>query len=302
MLKKFIAITCASLLLFTISCETRAPIEEPQTGNTLNIVASNKMVEQMIRLISGDLHNITTIVEEESLIESYKAEDIIIEDENVNLFFHFGAGYEPFSEKLSESFNKNRVSVINISRGVGLLEYRDRVTNRSVVNPYYLSSPRNYLTAISNVANGLIEKDPFRSYEYNANLMEVKHKIESFVRAIEESNINNNDIVYIAATNELRYLLNSFDVKYITAEDHFKDFMNNNGEHIYNDYIFIYADDEDYEANRNIMDFIKAVPLKVTLMDYENTQDVVYFSNLIRFKGAVNEIFLRNQDKMNELY
>lgn len=302
MVKKFIAILCSSLLLFTVSCENRAPIEEPQTGNTLNIVASNKMIEHMIRLISGDRHNITTIVEDETLMDSYKAEDIIIEDENVNLFFHFGAGYEPFSDKLSDNFNKNKVSVINISRGVGILEYRDKTTDKYVVNPYYLTSPRNYITAISNVANGLIEKDPFRSYEYNAKLMEEKRKIEAFIKAIEASNINNNDIVYIAATNELRYLLNSFDVKYITAEDHLQDFANNTGEHIYNDYIFIYTKDEEYEANKDIMDFIKAVPLKVTLMDYENPQDMVYFSNLIKFKSAINEIYLRNQDKMNELY
>lgn len=302
MVKKFIAILCSSLLLFTISCEKRAPIEEPQTGKILNIVASNKMIEHMIRLISGDLHHITTIVEDETLMESYKAEDIIIEDENMNLFFHFGAGYEPFSEKLSDNFNKNKVSVINISRGVGVLEYRDKTSNKYVVNPYYLSSPRNYLTAISNVANGLIEKDPFRSYEYNANLMEEKRKIESFVRAIEDSNINNNDIVYIAATNEFRYLLNSFDVKYITAEDHLKDFANNSGEQIYNDYVFIYSRDEEYLENKAVMDFIKAVPLRVTLMDYENPQEMVYFSNLIKFKHAVNEIYLRNQDKLNELY
>jgi len=176
---------------------------------------------------------------------------------------------------------KNQVSVIDISRGVHLLGYKPVDSEMTMVNPYYLSSPSNYITAISNIAFGLMEKDPFRSDLYNKNLADEKKRIEEIENWIEAANLGSSDIVYVASGNELRYMLNSFDVKHITLDDFNKGFLNGA------DVVFIYSEDEEYEKAKEALGTSNAVPLKVILNDYSMDRKEIYLENLKRFRQAI---------------
>lgn len=289
MLKKIIAVIMSAFLLALAGCSGPEEPDDIEEGKTLTILASNKMIQDMVKTISGDLHVSSVIVENESVLDDFNENDIVVEDEKLDIFFHFGAGYEPFSDKLSEVMRKNQVSVIDISRGVHLLGYRPGDSQVTMVNPYYLSSPANYITAISNIAFGLMEKDPFRSDLYNKNLADEKKRIEEIENWIEAANLGSSDIVYVASGNELRYLLNSFDVKHITLDDFNKGFLNEV------DVIFIYSKDEEYEKAKEVLGNSNAVPLKVVLNDYSMDRKEIYLENLKLFRqaiAAVNEEYV----------
>lgn len=287
MLKKIIVLILSAFLLTLAACKGQEDPVKPQEGKTLTILASNKMIQDMVKTISGDLHVSSAIVQNESVLDNFNENDIVVEDEKLDIFFHFGASYEPFAEKLSEVMRKNQVSVIDISRGVHLLGYKTKDTQKTVVNPYYLSNPANYITAISNIAFGLMEKDPFRSDLYNQNLAAEKKAIEEIEDRIEAADLGSSDIVYIAAGSELRYLLNSFDVKHITLDDFKKGYLNE----AESDVIFIYTEDSEYENAKEILENTNAIPLKVIQNDYTMDRKDIYTENLKRFRQAIAKIY-----------
>jgi ABC-type Zn uptake system ZnuABC Zn-binding protein ZnuA len=287
MLKKIIVLILSAFLLALAGCSEPEEPDDVQEGKTLTILASNKMIQDMVKTISGDLHVSSVIVENESVLDNFNENDIVVEDEKLDIFFHFGASYEPFSGKLSEVMRKNQVSVIDISRGVHLLGYKPADSQIDKVNPYYLSSPSNYITAISNIAFGLMEKDPFRSDLYNKNLADEKKRIEEIEDWIEKANLGSSDIVYVAAGSELRYLLNSFDVKHITLDDFKKGFLNETDAAV----IFIYTKDAEYENATELIGNSKAIPLKVILNDYSMDRKEIYLENLKRFRQAIAAIY-----------
>ncbi|ETA79228.1 metal ABC transporter substrate-binding protein [Youngiibacter fragilis] len=281
MLKKIIALALIAFLPALAGCSGPEEPVEVKEGKTLTILASNRMIQDMIKTISKDLHNTSVIVENEAVLNNFNKNDIVVEDEKLDIFFHFGAGYEPFSDKLSEVMRANQVSVIDISRGVHLLGYKPENSQASLVNPYYLSSPANYITAISNIAFGLMEKDPFRSDLYNKNLLEEKKRIEEIEDWFETVKLGSSEIVYVAAGNKYRYLLNSFDVKHIGIDD-FKNGMQNGTE-----VVFIYSEDAEYVNAKGILENSNVVPLKVILNDYTMDRKEIYLENLMRFRHAI---------------
>lgn len=285
MLKKIIALILTAFLLVLAGCSGPEGPVEVQEGKTLTILASNRMIQDMVKTISKDLHNTSVIVENEAVLDNFNENDIVVEDEKLDIFFHFGAGYEPFSDKLSEVMRENQVSVIDISRGVHLLGYKPENSQSAVVNPYYLSSPANYITAISNIAFGLMEKDPFRSDLYNKNLLDEKKRIEEIEDWFETAKLGSSEIVYVAAGNEYRYLLNSFDVKHIGIDD-FKNGMQNGTE-----VVFIYSEDAEYDNARGILENSNVVLLKVILNDYTMDRKEIYLENLMRFRHAIATVY-----------
>ena len=296
-LKKIIILILSAFLLALAGCSEPEDPEDVMEGKTLTILASNKMIQDMVKTISGDLHVSSVIVENESVLDNFNENDIVVEDEKLDIFFHFGASYEPFSGKLSEVMRKNQVSVIDISRGVHLLGYKPQGSQIDVVNPYYLSSPSNYITAISNIAFGLMEKDPFRSDLYNKKLADEKKRIEEIEDWIEAANLGSSDVVYVSAGNELRYLLNSFDVKHITLDDFKKGFLNEADAAV----IFIYTKDAEYENATELIGNSKAIPLKVILNDYSMDRKEIYIENLKRFRQAIAAVYEKDAPSVESL-
>lgn len=183
----------------------------------LNIVTTDKLLYGMIKNIVGDRHLVEYMFKNRERELSFQfSEDSLNNIAKKDLFIYMGAGLEPWINDFIDKLNKNKVGVINVSRGVKLLSYNKVVKYKDTVlkdNPYYLSNLDNYKIALMNIKNAIQDKDPKNRDIYEKNFSQALKNIENYQKDLKAARDNLTGYTFIVVEDELNYFAKYNDFK-----------------------------------------------------------------------------------------
>lgn len=241
-----------------------------KTEVTLRIITTNKLLYNMVKDIVKDDHIVDYMMAEEENQWKYQfSQDSLKNIANKDLFIYFGAGFEPWVTEFEKNVEKGKVSVINCSRGIRTLELENPLMygeETIVSNPYYWLDSNNYKIVLSNIKNGIQEKDPVRRQMYEKNFEEAIKKIDEANKELSAIVKEYEDYTFLTNTEELDYFFNSFDIKPIRLLS--EDAILEMEDKLYqrdNDskYIFLYSDDNQLDYVENIVNSSKVQKAKL---------------------------------------
>lgn len=194
----------------SVKMETKKDID-------LNILATDKLLYGMVKNIVGDRHSVEYMFKNRERELSFQfSEDSLNNIAKKDLFIYMGAGLEPWINDFIDKLNKNRVGVINVSRGVKLLSYNKVVKYKDTVlkdNPYYLSNLDNYKIALMNIKNAIQDKDPKNRDIYEKNFTEALKSLENYQKDLKAARDNLIGYTFIVVEDELSYFVKYNDFK-----------------------------------------------------------------------------------------
>lgn len=194
-----------------VKMETRKDID-------LNIITTDKLLYGMVKNIVGDRHLVEYMFKNRERELGFQfSEDSLNNIAKKDLFIYMGAGLEPWINDFVDKLNKNKVGVINVSRGVKLLSYNKVVKYKDSVlkdNPYYLSNLDNYKIALMNIKNSIQDKDPKNRDIYEKNFSEALKNLENYQKELKSACDNLTEFTFIVVEDELSYFVkyNNFKI------------------------------------------------------------------------------------------
>lgn len=183
----------------------------------LKILASSKYLAQMIQGLAGSDHIVNYMAETESQLKSLAPDPDLMEKENYNAFFYIGAGYEPFIREFTEKLDKNKINVVNVSRGIDIL--RHKINKLDNENYYYLTNSTNYKIALNSIKNSLQELDPGRKTRYDENFLVISQEIDEFQRTVRAFISKLEKAVFIVDSDLAAYVVQDYKRGYQTITE-----------------------------------------------------------------------------------
>lgn len=257
-----------------------APKPKQEESVNLNIMTTNKMLYYMIKDIVKDKNNVNFMFETEEQQWSY----IYLKNDLTNisgkdLFLYSGAGFEPWISKFINELSKNKVSVVNVSRGIKIIEYVQQVKYQDTVvkeNPYYWMNLDNYKTAMFNITSAIQDKDPQNRKFYEDNFKQVLVKLDNYAKQFQDISEKFKDSTFIVSNDKFDYFLRYNNFKYIKIYDDYdenaKEKTEEKIEEILkekktDDLIFIYDDDEELKKNEELIKKYDMGAVKIIIYD-----------------------------------
>lgn len=184
----------------------------------LNIITTDKLLYGMVKNIVGDRHFVEYMFKNRERELSFQfSEDSLNNVAKKDLFIYMGAGLEPWINDFVGKLNKNKVGVINVSRGVNIYSYNKVVKYKDTVlkdNPYYLSNLDNYKIALMNVKNSIQDRDPKNRDIYEKNFSQVLKNLAAYENDLKSVCDKLTGYTFIVVEDELSYFVkyNNFKV------------------------------------------------------------------------------------------
>lgn len=242
-----------------------------KTEVTLRIITTNKLLYNMVKDIVKDDHIVDYMMAEEESQWKYEfTEDALKNIANKDLFIYFGAGFEPWVNGFEKNLEKGNVSVINCSRGIKTLELEYPIIYGEEIiksNPYYWLDSNNYKILLSNIKNGIQEKDPARRQVYEENFEEAIKKLDEVNEELTSIIKGYKDYTFLTNTEELDYFFNYFNINPIklSSEDKILEMEEQlHQEANKSKYIFLYCKDEQLSYVENIVNNSKVQKVKLS--------------------------------------
>lgn len=197
----------------------KAPEISKESDINLNIITTDKVLYYMVKDIVGNKHNVDYMFKdrEDELIFSF-TDDSLNNISKQDLFIYMGAGFEPWTNKFFEKLNKNRVGIINVSRGVKLQQFTHEIKFKDIVmkdNPYYYFNLDNYKILLSNIKNAVEDKDPKNRDYYEKNFSDILKVIDNYTKGIKEISESLNDYLIVVDEDEMDYFLKYAGIKFV---------------------------------------------------------------------------------------
>ncbi|WP_139905658.1 metal ABC transporter substrate-binding protein [Clostridium thermarum] len=198
--------------------ETPVVVEQKiEVEEFLRIVTSDKLLYHMVKDIVKDKHNVDYMMDTEEEQRSFVfTKDSLENIATKDIFIYFGTGFEPWVDKFVEQINKDRVTIINSTRGVRLLTLDKPKSHGDIKltnNPYFWFDIDDYKIVLSNIKTAIQEKDPKRREVYEENFKEaIKHLDEIDSKFLEDIK-DYKEYTYIALNDNLDYLFGHIDIK-----------------------------------------------------------------------------------------
>jgi ABC-type Zn uptake system ZnuABC Zn-binding protein ZnuA len=234
-LKKIISALIAFLMMFSFGCKRAkveqhpidAPIKTLEKEQYLKIMTTNKLLYYMIKDIVKDKHLVDYMLKTQEEQWNFKyTEDSINNISKKDLFIYSGAASEPWISGFVEELKKNKIGIVNASRGVKILSlgtprvYLDE--NKKEIeykdNPYYWVNPDDYKTALSNILNSIVERDPKNRDFYETNFSEALKVIDGYSKDIKLIGDNLKRYTFVTVGDEFDYYLKYLNVKTIKLD------------------------------------------------------------------------------------
>lgn len=249
--------------------------------NDLSIVTTDKFVYYMVKDIVKYKNNVDFIFKNRNDEMNYTfSEDSLENISKKDLFFYVGANFEPWIGDFTDKLNKNKVSTVNISRGIKLLPYSKEIKYNNVIfkdNPYYWLNIDNYKISLLNIKNAIQDKDAKNWDFYEQNYNEVLKEIEKYEKNLKELSQLSKDYIYIYSEDSVEYFIKYSNFKNIKVSpnlvnkeelDNLETKLKENKDKI----IFIY--DRNDELNKNLELIKKFNMTTVCIRSYED--DFIY--------------------------
>lgn len=290
--------------LFLVSCtltgqgqtqsETGAVTASGRTGpqaRHLRILSTTRWVADMIKDLSGEDHTIGYMADSEHKLNALSPDPRILEE--YNAFFFIGAGYEPFIRDFTGNVDKNKVNVVNVSRGIDIL--RQKINKLDRENPYYLMNLTNYKIALNSVKNSLQEMDPARKVEYDEKFAAISKEIDQFQARIRQSMNEHDQVLFITESDRISYLMSDYRKDFKSISEFLQEQSNqvlptSSGGSIPHTEKRIFLYTEDVALQKYADDILKyhLIPVKIRLYEEGLALKVSVFENFRRIQDALD--------------
>lgn len=197
--------------------EASNKIEDKQI--CLDIITTDKFLYNMVKDISKDNHNVDYMFKNKNELWNFKfSDDSLSNIGRQDLFIYVGAGYEPWLGGFLDKLSKNKVGIINASRGVKLSSYSSEVKYKDTVikdNPYYWMNIDNYKIALLNIKNAIQERDPQNRDVYEENFNQTIKELDAIQKRLRDISDKAKDITFVVDGDELDYFTKYLNLKVI---------------------------------------------------------------------------------------
>lgn len=185
----------------------------------LNIITVNKPQYDMVKKITKDKHNVEFMFTNEKDISEFKYNSNVIKNvSNMDLFIYSGTSFEPWTNTFIDELKKGKLGIINLSRGVRILNYDLDGTNKE--NPYYFEGIEEYKIALYNTKAAIQDRDPQNREYYEDNYNKAIKEFDEEVKKYDDNIKLLNDYTFITLNNNFDYLTKSLGLNTIKLDNH----------------------------------------------------------------------------------
>lgn len=239
----------------------------------LKIITTNKLLFTMVNQIVKDKNDVKYLFNNND-----EKENFIINDEEVNmvdgkdLFIYNGAGFEMWAQKFTDKLNKNKVGIVNCSRGIKLLTYPKEIKIDDTVlseNPYYLYGIDNYKITLLNIKNAIEDRDPKNRDYYEKNFNEALKELDAYKKRFSDLSDKMEEILFISDEDEMDYFIKNMGLKSVKVSKEDKGKLTSKIDETQKS-IFIYFHDEAFMYNTDIIYKNNLDICKLRLYDYDH--------------------------------
>lgn len=185
----------------------------------LNIMTVNKPQHDMVKKIVKDKNNVDYMFTNEKDISEFKySEDVLNNISNMDLFMYSGTSFEPWSNSFIDELKKGNLGIINLARGVRLLNYSHSGENKE--NPYYFEGIEEYKIALYNVKAAIEDRDPQNRDFYEENYNEAIKEFEEKINKYKDKLSLLSEYKFITLNNDFDYLTKGLNLSTIQLDNH----------------------------------------------------------------------------------
>ncbi|MDF2503507.1 MAG: ABC-type metal ion transport system, periplasmic component/surface adhesin [Clostridium sp.] len=301
-MKKIICIFFLSIIIILqCACDKNISIDS-NTGNkkkvikNLDIMVTNKDLYNIVKNIAGDDNNLEFMLKNENENEDFTyTDDSTSNIGKQDLFIYTGAGFENWIDDFLNKVDKSKVSIINSSRGVSILNYNNKsAKNYGQKNPYYWMDIDNYRTMLLNIKNAIEEKDPKNRNLYETNFRNAIKDIDGYKESMKDISSKMSGYTIVTDTDKFDYFLKSQNlnnIKFyrndqgnISPEDNQRISVEKDNE---KKLCFIYDDDNDLNQNKDIIDRYNIQTIKLTVYNGDMSYIDILKGNMESIKNVI---------------
>lgn len=184
----------------------------------LNIMTVNKPQYDMVKKITKDKHNVEYMFAEENDIKDFKYNNEVIDNiSNMDLFIYSGTSFEPWTNTFINELKKGNIGIINIARGIRLLNYEQDGVNKE--NPYYFSGIEEYKIALYNTKAAIQDRDPQNRDYYEQNYNNAIDDFNKRLKYYDEKIKKLSEFTFITLSNDFDYLLKDLGLNVVKLDN-----------------------------------------------------------------------------------
>ena len=180
-------ITSMLLVFVTALLSFVGCVGQDENSGKIKIVATLFPQYDFARIISGDKADVTMLLPYGAESHTYEpsVKDMTVVS-SADVFLYTGAVMEPWAKNLIENSDSERIKVVDLSKGVRLLdgtdgeEYHEKNNDHTHdYDPHIWTSPKNALVMVEVMLETLCDIDPDNKDYYTKNAGQLKKEIES---------------------------------------------------------------------------------------------------------------------------
>lgn len=271
-----IVTACNKMESNNASSKTSKTTQQP-VGAGLDIIVTNKCLYKAVKQIAGNNNNVDYMFKDKDEEANFKyTSDSTSNIGKQDLFMYTGIEFGTWMDDFLSKIDKSKVLVVNTSRGVSTLSYGNKndTVNYGNKNPYYWTEIDNYRTMLLNIKNAIEDKDPKNTNIYDNNFKNAIKEIDKYKVTINDLSDKIKTYDFVADSDDTDYVLDNFNEKLI------KFYRSNEGAISPDDeqkisseasnnknLCFVYDNDNDLNANKDIIDKYHMKTVKLTVYD-----------------------------------
>lgn len=223
--RKVISILSLFLIFVFASCRVQSKKAEtevkkektPEKEVSLNIAATNRLLYNMVKDVVKDKNKVEYMFEDkEELFNFDYSEETLNNISKKDIFFYFGNGMEPWIEGFVDKLDKNKVSPVNVSRGVKIIPLEREITYKDKTikdNPYFWVSTYDYKVAMLNIKNAIQDKDTKNRDIYESNFSSLIKEVDEYEVKLKDAAAKLKDYTFVVDGDELDYFIKNYGFK-----------------------------------------------------------------------------------------
>jgi zinc/manganese transport system substrate-binding protein len=292
------------ILMFFLSACSNSVLNNSTTNNSeievavtkgisLNIVTTDKVLYYMVKSIVQEKHNVEYMFKDKDSQYNFNfTDDSLYNIGNKDLFIYMGASYEPWADDFIGKLNKNKVRVINVSRGVKILPLTNEIKYKDTIiteNPYYLMNYDNFKIALLNIKNSIQDKDPQNRDFYEKNFNDTISSTELDQKSITDTISKLSDYTFVYSEDEIEYF-----VKY-NISNNIKLTAGNSNANIKNPEktVFIYCNSDALKANEEFIKKYNLNTLNIRVPENDLSYEDILLLNKSLFIAYYNSVNIK---------
>lgn len=297
-MKKALSLLICIMLILLTACSSSKNINvntpkyeaEKDTSINLDIMTTDRLLYTIVKTIVKDKHRVNYMFKDRKTEINFKyTYDSLNNISRKDLFIYVGSGFEPWIDDFTEKLDKNKVGIINSSRGVKLLSYNHPVKYGNTTmtkNPYYFMDINNYKIMLVNIKNAVEDKDPQNRSFYEKNFSSELKKLKDYENEIKIIDQNLTGYTFITLNENLTYLTNYNSLKMLSTFSPTGNILPIDPserklfqEKLNNFTVLLYTDDYELKNNSDIIREYHIKTAKIHLFDgRENYNDTINYN------------------------